>query len=127
MRLAKIVFWVAGIWGVLVQTPLYFMFNLIGKNDPPVITHPGFFYGFVGLGLAWQIAFLFIATDPVRFRPLMIPSMIEKCSYGVAVVVLVLQARMHASDLVFAGTDLLLGVLFVAAYLKTAATGHHRT
>jgi hypothetical protein len=95
------------------------MFDLISRKDPPPITHPGFFYGFVGLGLAWQVAFLFIATDPPRYRPLMIPSMLEKFSYGAAVVVLVLQGRMHPSDLVFACTDLLLGVLFVIAYLKT--------
>ena len=119
MRFAKIVFWIAGIWGLLIITPLYFMFDLIGRKDPPPITHPGFFYGFVGLALAWQVAFLFIAGDPVRYRPLMIPSMIEKFSYGAAVVILVLQARMHSSDLVFACTDLLLGVLFVTAYFKT--------
>ena len=119
MKFGKIVFWIAGIWGLLVITPLYFMFDLIGRKDPPPITHPGFFYGFVGLALAWQIAFVFIARDPVRYRPLMIPSIIEKFSYGAAVVILVLQARMHSSDLVFAGTDLLLGVLFVMAYFKT--------
>jgi hypothetical protein len=119
MRFAKIVFWVAGIWGFLVLTPLYFMFDLIGRQDPPPITHPGFFYGFVGAGLAWQVAFLFIATDPVRFRPLMIPSILEKVSYGAAMIVLVWQGRMHKSDLVFAGADLLLGLLFVIAYLKT--------
>jgi hypothetical protein len=122
MKFAKIVFLVAGIWGLLVIAPLYFMFDLISRKDPPAITHPGFFYGFVGLGLAWQIAFLFISRDPVRFRPLMIPSMVEKFSYGIAVVVLVLQARMHMSDLVFAGTDLLLGVLFVVAYRRTPAS-----
>jgi hypothetical protein len=71
MKFAKIVFRIAGIWGLLVIPPLYFMFDLIGRNDPPPITHPGFFYGFVGLALSWQIAFLVIATDPVRFRPLM--------------------------------------------------------
>lgn len=119
MKFAKVVFWIAGIWGVLVITPLYFMFDLIGRQDPPAITHPGFFYGFVGLGLAWQIAFLIIASDPVRYRPLMIPSMVEKFSFGVAVVILVMQARMHTSDLLFAGTDLLLGVLFVIACFKT--------
>jgi hypothetical protein len=81
MKFAKIVFLIAGIWGVLVITPLYFMFDLIGQKDPPAITHPGFFYGFVGLGLAWQVAFILISRDPVRFRPLMIPSMIEKFSY----------------------------------------------
>lgn len=119
MKFAKVVFRVACIWGLLVITPLYFMFDLIGRNDPPPITHPGFFYGFVGAGFAWQLVFLFIATDPARYRPLMIPSIIEKASYGIAVVVLFLQARMHASDLVFAGADLFLGVLFVMAYFKT--------
>lgn len=119
MRFAKIVFWIAGIWGLLVITPLYFMFDLIGRKDPPPITHPGFYYGFVGVALAWQVAFLFIATDPVRFRPLMISSVLEKFIYGAAVIVLVLQSRMHSSDLVFAGTDLLLGVLFAVAYFKT--------
>ena len=119
MRFVKIVFWIAGIWGLLVITPLYFIFDLIGRQDPPPITHPGFFYGFVGAALAWQIAFLFIARDPVRYRPLMIPSIIEKFSYGGAVVILVLQARMHRSDLIFAGMDLVLGVLFVMAYFKT--------
>ncbi len=119
MRFAKIVFRIAGIWGVLIITPLYFMFDLIGRKDPPPITHPGFFYGFVGVDLAWQIAFLCIATDPARYRLLMIPSVLEKVGYGAAVVTLVLQGRMLASDLVFAGTDLLLGALFVIAYFKT--------
>lgn len=119
MRFAKIVFWVAAIWGVLVLTPLYFMFDLIGRKDPPPITHPGFFYGFVGTALAWQIAFFVIARDPVRHRPLMIPSMLEKISFVVAVVVLVGQGRMHSSDLVFPGVDLLLGILFAVAYFKT--------
>ena len=116
MRFAKIVFWTAGIWGVVVFAPLYFMFQLISRNDPPPITHPGFFYGFVGATLAWQIVFFFIATDPVRYRPLMIPSVLEKLAYSAAVILLVLQGRMHASDLVFGGVDLLLGALFVIAY-----------
>jgi hypothetical protein len=121
MKFAKIVFWVAGIWGALVLAPLYFMFDLIGRQDPPAITHPGFFYGFVGAGLVWQMVFFVIATDPARYRPLMIPSVLEKVSYVMPVIILVLQRRMHASDLVFVGSDSLLGVLFVVAYLKTRA------
>jgi hypothetical protein len=123
MKFAKVVFWVAGIWGLLVILPLYFMFDLIGEKDPPAITHPGFYYGFVGCALAWQIAFLFIAREPVRLRPMMIPSVVEKFTYGIAVVVLVVNARMHRADLVFAGTDLTLGVLFVVAYLRTKESG----
>jgi hypothetical protein len=121
MKFAKTVFWVAGIWGLLVLTPLYFMFDLIGRNDPPPITHPGFFYGFVGIALAWQVAFIFIATAPARYRPLMIPSVLDKVAYGESVVTLVLQGRIHKSDMVFAGTDLLLGLLFVVAYFSPAA------
>jgi hypothetical protein len=119
MKFAKVVFWVAAIWGVVVIAPLYFMFDIISRNDPPPITHPGFFYGFVGAALAWQVAFFIIAKDPSRHRPLMIPSMFEKFTYGAAVLVLVGQGRMHASDMVFGGVDLVLGILFVIAYLKT--------
>ena len=93
MKFAKIVFWVAAIWGFLVVTPLSFMFDRIGRDDPPPITHPGFFYGFVGVTLAWQIAFVFIARDPLRFRPLMIPSVFEKFSFGIAMLVLFSQGE----------------------------------
>ena len=123
MKFAKVVFWVAGIWGVLVIAPLYFMFDLIGKQDPPAITHPGFYYGFVGCALAWQIAFICIGRDPVRLRVMMIPSVVEKFTYCTAVVALVMQGRTNQRDLVFAGTDLTLGVLFVAAFLVTGGKG----
>ena len=119
MKFAKVVFWIAGGWGVLVITPLYFIFDMIGRNDPPVITHPGFYYGFAGVALAWQFAFFVIATDPARYRPVMIPAVIEKFSYGIAVIVLFMQKRIAGSDMIFSATDLLLGALFVIAFLKT--------
>jgi hypothetical protein len=119
MKFANIIFWIAGIWGLLVITPLYFLFDIIGQKDPPPITHPGFFYGFAGCALAWQVAFCFMATDPVRYRPLMLPSILEKATYAIAIVILVMQSRTHPSDLVFAGTDALFGTLFVIAYFKT--------
>ncbi len=121
MKLAKIVFWIAGIWGVLVLAPLYFIFDMIGRQDPPPITHPAFYYGFVGAALAWQIAFMIIATNPVRFRPLMLAGIVEKFSYGAALTVLYLQHRLHPSDLTFGVVDLLFGILFVFAFLKTPA------
>jgi hypothetical protein len=122
MKFAKIVFWIAGIWGLIVITPLYFLFDIIGQKDPPAITHPGFFYGFVGCALAWQVAFCFLATDPVRYRPLMLPSILEKATYAIAIVALVLQGRTNPRDLLFACTDALLGLLFVTAYYKTRSS-----
>ena len=119
-EICQSVFWIAGIWGLLVITPLYFIFDLIGRQDPPPITHPGFYYGFAGTALAWQVAFCFMATDPVRYRPLILPSILEKAAYAAAVITLVAQSRMHHSDLIFGATDLLFGLLFLMAYLKTA-------
>src|SRR5215472_6079042 len=119
MKFAKVVFWIAGIYGVIAFTPLYFMFDAIGQKDPPPITHPGFYYGFAGVGLAFQIAFCVIATDPVRLRPIMIPAVLEKLGFGIATVVLYLQARAHVFDLGLACVDLLFALLFLIAFAKT--------
>jgi hypothetical protein len=121
MKFARAVFVIAGIWGVLTLTPLYFMFNMIGRQDPPAITHPAFFYGFVGTALAWQIAFFVIATDPIRFRPIIIPCVIEKFAYAIPGIILYLQARLRGSDLVFVGADFLFSFLFLLAFYKTSA------
>ena len=121
MKFAKIVFRIAGIWGLLIITPLYLLFDLIGRKDPPPITHPGFYYGFVGVALVWQIAFLVISTDPVRFRPLMIAAILEKVAYAVPLLILISVKRTSPNDLVFAAIDLLLCGLFVSAYLRTPA------
>ena len=40
MRFAKVVFWCAAVWGFLALTPLYFLFDTIGRQNPPAITHP---------------------------------------------------------------------------------------
>ena len=88
MKFAKVVFWIAAVWGILILTPLYFMFDAISRNDPPAITHPGFYYGFATVALAWQVAFIFIARDPVRLRMMMIPAMLEKFGYGACMFVL---------------------------------------
>ncbi len=119
MKFAKYVFAIAAICGVLVITPLYVIFNSIGVKDPPPINHPAFYYGFAGVALVWQIAFLIIARDPVRFRPLMIPAILEKLVYSVPVIILVTQKRTNPNDLLFAAIDLTLGVLFLVAYVRT--------
>ena len=81
MRFARVVFLIAGIWGVLVVTPLYFLFDLIGRQYPPPITHPDFYYGFASVTLAWQVAFLVIASNPLRLRPMIPVAILEKFGY----------------------------------------------
>ena len=120
MRFAKIVFIAAGVWGIVVLTPLYFLVDVTGRQYAPPTAYPQFFYGFLSVAMAWQIAFLVIGSSPARFRLLMIPSILEKLSYVVTLAVLRGQARISAADAMAAWPDLLLGALFIAAFAKTS-------
>ena len=120
MKLAKIVFLVAGIYGLIVLLPLYFMEAQTGRDYPPPITHPEYYYGFIGIGVAWQLAFLVISRDPVRYRPLMLPAIVEKASFGIAVALLYLQQRVSSFMLGAGMIDSLLGVLFIVAWTATS-------
>lgn len=118
MKFASRTFTFAGIYGILLLAPYYFMEGMISREMPPAITHPEFFYGFVGCALAWQFAFLVVGRDPLRYRPLMIPAVFEKLSFGVAGIVLYSQHRIDVTTLAFAGIDFLLGLLFIASFFR---------
>ena len=119
MKFAKRVFLVAGIYGLIVLLPMYFMEEKTGRDFPPPITHPEYYYGFVGVTAAWQVLYLCISTNPVRYRPLMIPPMLAKTSFVVACTVLYLQQRLSGVTLGASMVDLALVILFILAYLKT--------
>jgi hypothetical protein len=119
MKFARWVFLIAGIYGVIVLLPQYVMERRIGEDYPPAITHPEYFYGFAGVGLAWQAAFLVIAADPKRYRLFMLPAVLEKATFGIAAFVLFAQGRIPIPILGFASIDLLIGVLFLAAFRAT--------
>ena len=116
VRFAQRVFRAAGVYGLLVMAPMYFLEAQISANQPPAITHPEFYYGFIGVTLAWQLAFLAIGSDPVRFRPLIPAAIFEKFSYAVAAFLLWTHGRLAAPALPFAAIDLALGLLFAASY-----------
>lgn len=120
MSFAKWTFCAAGVYGVIVIAPYYFLERQISLNDPPPITHPEYFYGFVGVALAWQVAFLLISREPVRLRPLMLPAVLEKATFGLAAIVLFAQQRISAPVLGFGLVDLALGFCFAVAYWRTA-------
>lgn len=111
-------FWIAGIYGLIVMTPQFFMEAQVGRDYPPAITHPEYFYGFIGVVVAWQIAFFIIGTDPARYRLLMIPSVLEKFSFVAVVGVLFAQARVPNVIVGFAIIDLALGILFLVAFQR---------
>jgi hypothetical protein len=116
---AKRVFLIAGIWGLLIMGLNFFNERWIASNDPPALNHPEFFYGFNAVGIAWQVLFLLLSRDPVRYRPLMPAAMLEKFAYVIAIAVLFSLHRVSTFVFAFTATDLTLGALFVIAYLKT--------
>jgi hypothetical protein len=123
VTLARGVFTVAGWYGLVTLVPLYFMESRVGRDFPPPITHPEHYYGFVGVALAWQVLFLIMARDPVRYRVVMIPATLEKLSWSAACIALYMQGRLSSVVLGTGLLDLILAVLFVASYRAIARTG----
>jgi hypothetical protein len=116
MKFARWVFLIAGIYGVAVVLPQFFLEQQVNHDFPPAITHPEYFYGFAGVALAWQVAFLIISRDPVRYRPIMLAGLLEKASFGLATIALFLEERLARQMLVFGLVDLVWGVLFLVAW-----------
>ena len=121
MKFAKRVFLIAGIYGLIVVLPMYFLEDKTGRDYPPAITHPEYYYAFAGVTATWQVLYLFISTNPIRYRPLMIPPMLAKTSFVVAVAILYLQHRAPGVILGASMIDLALVILFIIAYLRTPA------
>lgn len=117
MTFAKWVFRLAGIYGLLAVLPMYALERQLGIDYPPEINHPEYFYGFVGVAVAWQLAFIVMGQQPARYRPLMLPAVFEKFSFAGAVLILYIQGRLSGPTLGFASIDFLLGVLFLTAFL----------
>lgn len=125
---ARRVFFWAGVYGIVVLAPQYLVELGVGPALAAPITRPEHFYGFVGVALAWQLVFLVIARDVQRYRLLMLPAVLEKAAFGVPVLLLFAAGRVGRDVLVFGCLDLVLGVLFLLAFVRTPAapTGAER-
>ena len=119
MNFAKWAFRIAGTIGLLQIIPLYFYEAQLAIDMPPALNHPEYYYGFAGVTLAWQVAFLVISTDPLRYRPLMPVAMVEKAGFVLPAFWLYIQGRLPNMILAAALVDLLYGLSFVVAYLTT--------
>jgi hypothetical protein len=119
MKFAKWVFRLIGVMGVLQVLPLFFYEAQLALDMPPALNHPEYYYGFAGVTLAWQVAFLVISSDPLRYRPLMPVAILEKAGFVLPSLWLFAQGRLPNLILVAALLDLVYGLFFVAAYLAT--------
>ncbi|MGD9561795.1 MAG: hypothetical protein AB7F88_06205 [Pyrinomonadaceae bacterium] len=114
MKFARYTFLIAGIYGLLVLVPQYF----VEAGGTPVTGKPEFFYGFIGVAVAFQLVFLLIAADPQKYRAMILPSIVEKFSFAIAVAILVYAGRTSGQIVIGAALDLLLGVLFIVSWFK---------
>jgi hypothetical protein len=119
MRFAKGVYLLAGVLGVFLVAPAYFMEGSNATINPPAIEHPEFYYGFVGVVLVWQFVYLLVGSDPLRYRPIMLLAALAKGSFVVAIVTLFVIGRVHTFWLGLAAFDGTFAVLFLVAYAWT--------
>jgi hypothetical protein len=119
MKIAKWIFRIAGIYGLVVMIPIAFSEKLIEQIMPPAVNHPEFFYGFVLLNISWQVLYLILARDPVQYRLMMLPAFLAKVSAPFALTLLVLQNRISTQWIPTAFIDGIFATLFVIAYWLT--------
>jgi len=120
MKFSKYTFYAAGIYGLLVLLPQFFLEAKTSADYPPAITHAEFFYGFICVAVAFQVVFLIIGSDPVRYRPLMLVSaLLEKFPFAVVVAALYAFRSVPLPIVGGAVLDVILGILFLISYLKT--------
>jgi hypothetical protein len=121
MQFAKRVFLLAGVIGLIQIVPMYFLESYLARRMPPAINHPEWYYGFIGLCLPWQLVFILISRDPVRYRALMPLAMLEKLGFVAAVAVLLPLGRAPMELLPGPALDVVWLVLFAIAWRRTPA------
>lgn len=119
MKLAKYAFLIAGVYGVLTIVPLYFLEARMATEYPPALTHPEHYYSFIGVTLVWQILFLFISRNPLRFRPVMPFCVLEKLSLIPTFLILTPHGRFPQIWIPLLVLDLVFGALFLISYVRT--------
>jgi hypothetical protein len=117
-RFSSIVFLAAGIYGLIVLVPGFFSEKMVAEKMPPAITHPEFYYGFFGVAMAWQVAFLIISRDPQRFRPIIPAAILEKLIFCVTCAVLLALGRVPPVIALGGAGDFILGTLFTISYFR---------
>jgi hypothetical protein len=113
MKLARWIFLIAGVFGLLSTVPLAFSAKMMGARQPE------YYYGFVFLDICWQILYLFLASNPVRYRPIMIPAFLAKSSGTVALTWLYLLGRVSVQWVVIGVVEGVFALFFLAAHRAT--------
>ena len=115
MKYAKLVFLIGGIYGLLALIPLYFIENQIA----PGLNYPEYYYGFIGINIVWQISYIYIATNPSKFRPIILFAFLVKILGVISISWLILTKRTETWWYGIIISDLVFAVLFLTAFIRT--------
>lgn len=115
MSAARLIFGIAGIYGLVILLPLFFAAPWL----MPAPNRPEDYYGFLGVASVMQLVYLIIARDPVRFRPLMPVAALAKAVFFVTILILWLRGQAAGPAMALASVDMAIGVAFAFAWLKT--------
>jgi hypothetical protein len=114
MKFTRAVFFLAGVFGVIVLTRGYL-------SAPPRSVGPLFYYGFLGVALSWQAAFFWIGADPSRYRPIMLAGAMAKLSFFGTCMVLLYGGQLKLGVAVYTSfCDAAFAVLFIASFVRLA-------
>jgi hypothetical protein len=116
MKAARWIYLIAGVYGILALLPSFFLEKMV---TPPE-THPEFYFGFFGSALVWQFVFLLISRDPMKWRPLMPITFLEKIAFFVPSMWLHSTGRLPMGGPLIGGMiDGVLLALFIFAWWRT--------
>lgn len=118
VRTARMIFGFAGVYGLAVLAFFYFAEPLYRRYDPPGLSHPEHYYGFLGAAAVMQLVYLTIARDPQRFRPLMPVAVLAKLVFVTTMAALWALGRIDGTTLAGAAPDLAIGAAFAFAWLQ---------
>ena len=118
MKLARWVFLIAGILGLIPVVPLVYTTMVKGETIPPDFASMGVFFSVsVFQYVCWQISYIILARDPVRFRSMMIPAFFVEITAPFNPFWLFLYGFKFWISI--AVVDILLAILFVVAFWLT--------
>lgn len=114
----RFVFLLAAVYGMPLLT--YWMFI-----TPAMVGHarqqqPEIYYAFGSVGLAWQMVFILIAINPIRYRPLMlVAAILEKGFFAAMLVWLYLRHIAGFHWIPFAALEGFFALAFLTAFFVT--------
>lgn len=108
----------AGWYGLITLFPLLFRGVKFGSSMGPTVNHPEFYYGFIVLGISWQIAFLMLGRAPLPYRGFFLPAGIEKLTFAICIVILFYVGKVPATVFAYGLVDLFFAIGFLYIWKK---------